>query len=446
MASTSSIPGNYAQALLELQQKQQQAEQLKQAAAQPFQANPQLMNLRGHASAMAAISPIANALLGMKMGSDASTGVTDVISQRQHALATAMQNYMDTAQGRPATATPYATDNPFGEDLPKDYNVSPAVAADPRKALVDALSSQFPEMQQLGQSVIQSQLKSQVTAKDLLPYLKRGDIPAAISGVPVTSDMMAPDLKTVGNVAFDPDTLKVQHLDGGASNLVNIGGDLYQTNPTTGQLQKLDNATKISVNASPTIVGQRAGLGEFYKNAANQIQTLGQTAQKAQEMQQSLAQLQELDKGGVYSNATSGPITFISNLAQAVGIPTDPSKLGNTEAYNAVVNQVWQNLVSQMGGNRGVTESEAAQIKQMLPLAAQSPQARQELFAILNKDAQASIERYQTANKAYGDSVTAEDPRIFVNATNGMYLPSPNQVQPVPAQQAKPNQPTVSNW
>ncbi len=445
MASTS-IQNNYAQAMLDYQAQQQQADQLQQAAGNPFRYNPQLQNLRGKGSVLAAIQPIANALISMKMGKDASAGINKTMKDRQGALAQAVQQYMDTSQGKAASITPYPTDNPFGQDLPQNFNESPAIQANPHKAIIDAMTSQFPELQGLGSAAMQAELKNRVTAKDLLPYLKHSDIPAAMAGAPVTPDMMAPSIKTVGNVAFNPDNNQVVHLQGGQGGLQQIDGDLYQTNPTTGQLQKLDNATKISVNASPTIVGQRAGLGEFYKNAANQVQALGQTAQKAQEMQQSLAQLEELDKGGVYSNATSGPITFISNLAQSVGVPTDPAKLGNTEAYNAVVNQVWQNLVSQMGGNKGVTESEAKQIKQMLPLAAQSPQARQELFAILRKDSQAAIERYQAANKAYGESVMQEDPRVFVNATNGMFLPSPNQVAPVPAMQSQPSKPTVSNW
>ena len=62
----------------------------------------------------------------------------------------------------------------------------------------------------------------------------------------------------------------------------------------------------------------------------------------------------EREDSGIFSNVTSGPSTFVANLAQAFGMPISDEmakKLGSTESYNAAATDLWQTLVSKYGGN-----------------------------------------------------------------------------------------------
>lgn len=439
---------SYAEQLREWRRKQGQADAMAQSAMNPFEKNPELRNLTGGAQVMTAIKPLAQALFSMKMGKDASQGVSDTIDARQTDLGNQIKEFMELSRGKSAEITPYEQDNPFGQDLPANYNVEPGVQADPQKAIYQAMTSQMPEMQQLGMSALENQSKGAIGQKDLLPYVKPSAIPQMLQGQSVGPDMMKPEVESVDGMLYDPNSLETIQLGGAQPEVQMINNDLYQRNPSTGSWEKLDNATNISVNASPTIQGQKAGTEQFYKNATNQVNELGVTAQKSQELTQSINQLRELDQGGIHSNVTSTPVTFMANLAQSVGVDVDTAKLGNTESYNALINKVWQNLVSQMGGNKGVTAEEAKEIKKMLPLAAHSPQARQQLFDMLEQVSAKNIERYQTANRAYTESVYTDDPRIFMQGTEGIYAPAPgpDQIEPVPSYQGGQSKPTVSNW
>ena len=83
-----------------------------------------------------------------------------------------------------------------------------------------------------------------------------------------------------------------------------------------------------------------------------------------------------------------------------------------------------------------MTKEEAVEIKKMLPLAANSPQARQQLFRLLNNVADRQVVQFQNANRSFAQSALQEDPTIFSEGFADTYVPEPSQPMPVtqPAQ------------
>lgn len=271
---------------------------------------------------------------------------------------------------------------------------------DPRAAAMAAATSPYPEVAKIGQSYLSAGLKplapGEVTI-DQFGNIRSPSMPAGPNGAPAS---------------------------GQGYETVNIGGDLYQKTATG--LKKLDNAPKINLAVhTPVQFGQKAGAETYFQTAAKKVDALGQAASTASDIKQTIADMQALDAKGVFSNVTSGPVTFLSNLGQALGVKVDTSKLSNTEAYRALSTDLWQKFVAKMGGNRGVTAEEAAQIKQMVPLAAQSPQARAQLYHIMNGIADRQIAQYHNADKAFAAAAAAGDPRVFQQGFGDVYTPEP---------------------
>ena len=86
--------------------------------------------------------------------------------------------------------------------------------------------------------------------------------------------------------------------------------------------------------------------------------------------------------------------------------------------------------MAKYGGNRGVTKDEAMEIKKLLPLATNSPQARQQLFTVLENVGGRQIAQYQSANDAFARASLAEDPTIFSKEFGNVFTPSPGRTQP----------------
>ena len=208
-------------------------------------------------------------------------------------------------------------------------------------------------------------------------------------------------------------------------------GELYQNKMFGGQIEALNKAPKVNVGGT-TIAGQKAGSEAFFKHAAEQVHGLGQQAYAAQQSLESLSNLQRMEQEGIFSNVTTGPAEWLTNFGQALGVDVDASKLGNTTAFNAEINKLWTQAVSQAGGARGLTEKETAEIKKMLPLAASSPEARAIITRNMVAASQRQIAQYNQANEAFARAVQADDPTVWSSAMKGVYL-APKVNVPKPA-------------
>lgn len=314
---------------------------------------------------------------------------------------------------------------------------------DRNKAIQDALASNHPVLREYAMKEAAKRAESALQAKDLVGISD----PATVLANQQDTTKWQPkrDIGEVGGMIYDKNSLSSVQLQGPKPTTEVINGDLYETNASTGQKKKLDNAPKISVpvHLSNVNQAQRAGMGAFFTNAAKKVDELGSLAQTATGLKQSLAELNNLDSQGIFSNATSGPATFLANIGQIAGVPVDTKKLGNTETYNAIITDVWQGLVSKYGGNKGVTKDEATEIKKMLPLAASSPGARKQINRILSNVADRQIQQYEHANQSFAKAAQADNPSLF-DMGIGVYTPQPTAPNPTTKPAAK--KPSVSNW
>lgn len=422
----------------DLLRRQKMVDAMQSGALQPLQM-PTTPGAR--VSPLAVLQPILQAYLSAKMGERVKSDRTALTERYNNDLSEGMKRYYETANGGPV-------DQPAQGPMPDGSAVQGMITSqqpgNPRQAIADALASNHPVLKDFAMKQMAEQQKGAVTPKDLLPYAA----PSSVLGNPNDPSTWKPkaNLQEVGGVVYDPESKAIIPLNGPAPQQKTVNGDLYELNPSTQQWKKLDNAPKVttSVSLSPTIAGQKAGMEAYWKGAGQKVDALGTIAAQATNNKQTISELRNLDKNGIFSNTQSGPATFLSNMGQGLGIPVDTNKLGNTETYNALTTELWQGLVSKYGGNRGVTAEEAKEIKKMLPLAANSPQARQQLFNILDNLSDRQITQYNNANQSFAKAVKMDDPSMFANELQGVFNPLPTQ--PSPTTQVKPKAPTVSNW
>jgi len=423
---------NYDTESEDLAQRQRIADAMLNGSLSPLEAQ----SVGGMAAPISPLSVLAKMLQGYgasKERDKIKTDKSDLATRYQEALTSGMDQYQKTSEGYSA---PSMALQPGADGVPQQVQIP----GDPRKAVMDALASGHPILQKLAMEQLTAQQKGGITAKDLLPYAEPSAIPGMVGGN-VGGFKPKRDIKTLGEQFWDVSGEKPSVVGGVQyAQPATIGGDLYQAQTGTGKITKLDNAPKITTNVgvSPIIQGQKAGMTEYFKGAAAQVQALGERARGATDLKQTLSEMQNLDAQGIFSNATSGPATFLSNLGQVAGVKVDPTKLGNTEAYNALSIDLWQGLVSKFGGNRGVTAQEATEIKRMLPLASSSPQARKTLFGLLNNVADRQITQYKNANASFAKAALSEDPTQFSEGFGETYVPAPNTPDPVTSP-GKPN-------
>lgn len=402
-----------------LKRRQAIAEALQSGALSPMEVS--------QASPLAALAKLGQAYFAKKFQDNLAQEKKDLSSRMAENTRTGVENFFRTAEGY---------DVPQMAQMP-DENGQPQmkrIPGDQKKAIFDALASSNPTLQALGKSQLEQMSKGALTAEKLSGFAT----PESVLANPMNPKTWQPkrELKgfAPGEVLLDSSgrPYEIPATPGGkpAFTTETINGDLYQRTGTG--YKKLDNAPKITTNVgvNPIIKGVQAGAENFWKNASNQVDALGAIAQQAGNNKQAIAELRALDQGGIYSNVTSGPKTFMANLAQSIGVPINEKKLANTENFNSIATDLWQGVVSKYGGNRGVTKEEAIELQKIIPQAAQSPEARQKLYSILENISNRQISQFQNAQKSYTEALYAEDPRRFQLPIDQIYNPQPNQPSP----------------
>lgn len=307
-----------------------------------------------------------------------------------------------------------------------------------KNALIGAMTN--PRLAKVAEEELKNFNAGRITPKDLMGRASLSSVQANPNDF--TKWQGKDNQMIVGDQIFNaPEGQAPKHSGGQswASPFRGPDGQLYQNAELGGQIKPLDTGVKVTNTLSTG--AQKSGAEAYFKAAAAQVDSLGKQAYGAQGMLESLSNLQELDKQGIFSNATSGPATFLANVGQVLGMPVDTAKLGNTETYGSEVERLRQGLISGMeGGNRGVTAEEAKQIAKMLPLSSHSPEARATITQIIARAANRTINQYQQANQALADAVAADDPRIWSQRIGNIYIaPEVRQPKaPTAAPTAKP--------
>lgn len=414
-------------------------------------------------SPLEGIARLASGYFARKGQEDVDQSMSALGTKYNDRLAQGIKQYMATKAGTPGSSELIVDEQQESSNVPlpdgtqqRELITAPGVAGKPVDAAIGAMTSGLAPLQKLGELDLSTMNKAQMTPKDILTlqgFDPKTRVQAATmlsQGVPMAQvlSLLGPEKKLLqhdGHVAdFSGDTPRpvgelgsktippnwasqlppnTQRAASDPPGVFRMKGpdnqwDVYQANFSGGKLtdyKKLDNAPRVTVDARSTVhnAGPKKGAEVIFSEAAKTVKELGDQARSAQGVRDAVTRMVSLDQQGVFSNATTGPVTFISNLMQAANLPLSEkmaAKLGNTESYNAVATEAWQKLVSQYGGNRGVTKEEAEQIKTILPQTKNSPQARQQLYTILGNVAERTINQFRVSNKAFGDAVRADDP------------------------------------
>lgn len=385
-----------------------------------------------------ALAKIGTTFLLMKAGEKNDAASAENSKAYQSGLGQELSNYMARHSGTPGQTLldDQAANLMFNDQDPG--KLAEPVKADPRAAVVAALTSRFPEMQRLGQTEFSQLTKREqpLSQKDILGlsgFDPQSRLLAALSGDPTK---LAPEkefMNVDGRVVDkrNPTQIAADYRETFGPKYI-LNGDVYQDD-SRGKSAKLDNAPKVTVNNSTNVMtaGQKAGMEQWAKGAANTVEKLGEQARSAVGALTSLDQLEKLSNAGTFTGPTSGGAMWLGQLANAAGMKVDANKLSNSEAFNSIAADAAQKIIGQYGGNRGVTKEEAEQIRMIVPQLTHSPQARQQLSGILRGMAQRSVDDYQKANAAFNSAIKADDPTLFNFGPTML----PN-TQPVPAQPA----------
>lgn len=385
-----------------------------------------------------AIAKVLEGYLAGKSGKALDEEKSNFEQKYNDRLKTGIEEYTKNSQGYDVPNGPYT--NPTSAQMTH-------VPGDKKAAIMSALASNHPILQQLAMSELSILGNGQLTPKDLLALAT----PESVLQNPSSTAGWQPKRKLT---EVTPGTPLVDE----AGNFTEPGGtppwkevmrgnDRYME--TITGLKKLDNAPNISVSASasPVIAGQKAGMEAFWKGPAEQVNQLGKSAATAQNLLPKIERLKSLSKQGIFTNATANIASTLSNLAQVAGAKIDTGKLARTEDYNAEITKIWVDMIKDSGGARGWTEPETKRIEKALPQIISSPQAMQDMLQLMEGRAKKEIELYKNANKAFARAAKADDPELFADEFQNVFLPEITAIPPTigetPTDASKP---TVSNW
>lgn len=413
------MPPNLQAEAKALQRRQALSEAIMAQALQPRQSPQNPGRLASVMSPLAPLAQMASAFAAKKSMERTDKEQEDFGSKYQKQLADSLQSYL---QGR---------------------------ETDPRGAAAGALTSGFPNLEEIGKLDIQAIGKGAITSQNLLQadgYTPESRVAASLAaqqGHPAPASLLVakPEYTNVQGNLVD--------TSGSAPKPIGYFGPTYQDTTVegpsgpiaaqreanSGKLDVVDKTPKVTTNVGATIENKGApeGAKELFQLGARKIDELSKTAGSAERVKLQVANLKRLEQSGVFSNKTTGIQQFMTNVAQAVGVKLSPEKLkqlSNSEAFNSIATDMWQQVISQLGGNRNVTAQEAARIEEITPRLATSPDARTEMYGILNTMAEREINRFKKANAAYTQAVVQNNPALWQQQFEQVFLPAVDVVEP----------------
>jgi len=282
-------------------------------------------------SPLAAVAKIANAMFARNDQNKIAEDRQKLGERYKTDLVSGMQQFEKTASPREMPAQEEAT-------MGGEVATTPGYTApgDRKKAVYDALASNHPVLRDFGMTEFKAMnaAKSGLTAKDLLPHAAPSSIPGMISG-DTTKFVPKSDLGEVNGIVYDKGTMKIQQLKGDAPGQVTIGGDLYEVNPSTMQLKKLDTAPKINID--------NGGGNAFGKAVAStRADVLKDSFKNAQTLPQTLASIDTASaalQAGVKSGAAGEIALAMAKVGKSLGLGDVDPAIANTEQYRSSVAQ-----------------------------------------------------------------------------------------------------------
>jgi len=379
---------------------------------------------------------VLTAYLGSKSGAAMDAEQAALGAKQRESLTGELGNYMKIREGAPGqTMSDADAANLMQNDVAP--NLAEPVKADPRAALLTAMTSQHPEMQRIGQADMAAQLAAgkQKGYKDHMT--QDGSMVRVFD---------SGEVKPLGNFAKPKDQWSDPYEIRGTDNKPLM----VKRNLATNEIDVVDKAPKVTANASANssslTKGQTAGMEQWAKLAGKATEDMTTAARSAQGTLRTLDQLQKINETGIPGGPLAGASVFLQNLAQQTGIPIDKTKLANAEDFNSIATQTWMEFMNQAGGARGLVKEESEKIANALPSLMQSPAGRQQVINTMRAVAQQKIDDAREAQRQFGTALKTEDPNVFTfGLSNTQVPPTPNTLE-VPRPASGGGTPRVKNW
>lgn len=329
-----------------LDRRRRIAEAMQMQSMQPLQGN----NLHWTSG----LAQILGAVAGQRGQARAAAEEAELGQRYRKDLASGVQSFMDTSQGQPES---------FSQE---GFAGSPAVAANPRKAVLDAIASNHPVVQQLGMSQLAQMGKREgLSQKDILSlggYDPRSKLAAAMAG---DIGKLSPEAKehVVGGQI-------VRQGEGGRYGSVgdfreqfSPVGEVAQgpSGPIFGQRDLATGKVAFAPGGGVTVnTGDKAGVAFEKGLAGARVKALETSFEKAQAAQTSLDSLNAARQdfaSGIKSGAPAEIALGLSKWGKALGFEADPA-VANTEAFRSNMAQQVLSSVKALGSGTGISNAD----------------------------------------------------------------------------------------
>lgn len=300
-------------------------------------------------SPLEAVAKIAQAYFANKQIQSLDDKQRQLGERNRQDMRSELERYFTTIEGGNATIPGGEGTDAYGGQI----NYKP----DPRKAVLEAMTSRHPGMQQIGTAQMKSLSAGQMTPKDFLGlsgYDPKSRVLAAQGGgVAALTPEKKPPL-AVGGMLIDPDTMTVMQANGPLPQQVNIKGDLYEINPTTKQLKKLDNAPKVTVTNN--IPKGESKFDEAFGTAeGKRVSEAIQLRPMQLDGVEAIANGRELLKQGIHTGITANLQKDVDKVWGKLSAQ-EPEKAARTEQFISYIGDVVVPRLKDFGGSDTVEE------------------------------------------------------------------------------------------
>jgi len=400
-----------------------------------------------------ALAKLATAYVLGKKQKEASADETANRAAYGQQLGGEVNAYMDRSQGR---AGDIMDDGQAAALMQNDVapQLAEPVAANPREALVRAMTSKFPEMQALGKAGM-GQLGKQTV--DPMEFLKLGDfspesrVAAALSGK-FGGLQGKRDVRTVNDQLVDVAPTQPQPVGDFRDTFkppTTLGGAVVQEQVGTGKVGQVvarPPVTNVSNNVS--VQGQKAGFDEWAKLAAKTVGDLSEQARGSNKMLGQLNQLEALSDSGTMNGPLANPAVWLGELASSAGVPVTKetaARLQNSETFGNTAAELWLASMNANGGSRGLVKEESERIARNLPSLLQTPEGRKQVIAVMRQGAKQTVADARTSQQEFGTALQSQNPAAFTYGLSNTQLPNTTPLQPA-AGSVAPGAGGVRNW
>lgn len=394
----------------------------------------------GHAvkrSPLEAIAKVAQAYFANKQVQSINDQQRELAGRRSGELKTGVADLIEGLSATPGQATAVADESGGHSGPAMDLKGAQEMK---RRAILNAVASNHPILQQLGGAQLKGLTPEQLSAKDFLGlsgYDPKSRVEAAQGGGLGALRPEKAKPMEVGGLLIDPDSMTVLQANGPVPKQVTIGGDLYEINPTTRQLKKLDNAPKITNTTNVNIPKGESKFDESFGMAEGKRASALLEARPAQiDGLEAITNGRELLKQGIHTGITANLQKDVDKVWGKLS-REEPEKAARTEQFVSYIGDVVVPRLKDFGGSDTVEELKYLQ---------------KVLAGDITMEASALDRVLQSADRKMRRKIQATDQTIEEYRKKGYSLPSVTpgvQVPPIapgspaPGVPAGPAQPPV---